>query len=64
LTLPTTTIIVVGTSHMVFTNLIMTTHVNRITNQPPMNSMDVGRYRSTNAINPIGGYRKPFIVIA
>ncbi len=49
---------------MVFTNLIMTTHVNRITNQPPMNSMDVGRYRSTNAINPIGGYRKPFIVIA
>ncbi len=30
--LPTTTIRVVGTPQMVFTNLIMTTHVNRTTN--------------------------------
>jgi hypothetical protein len=38
LTLPTT-IRVVGKLQMVFTNLIMTTQVNKIVNQPPMNSM-------------------------
>jgi hypothetical protein len=34
---------------MVFTNLgIMTTHVNKIANQPPMYSIVIGRYISTN----------------
>jgi hypothetical protein len=33
-TLPIITIGVVGTLQMVFTNLTMTTHVNRITNRP------------------------------
>jgi hypothetical protein len=43
LTLPTTTTKVVGTPQMVFTNpIITTTHVNRIADQPLMNSMDVG----------------------
>ncbi len=35
--LPIVTIGVVGTPQMVFTNLIMTTHVNRIVDQPSMN---------------------------
>jgi hypothetical protein len=39
LTLPTTIIRVVGKLQMVFTNLIMTTQVNKIANQPPMSSM-------------------------
>ncbi len=54
---------VVGTPQMVFTNPIMTTHVNRIKNRPPMNSMATGRYRNVNVVNPKGGYQKPFIVI-
>jgi hypothetical protein len=48
---------------MVFTNPIMTTRVNKIENQPPMNSMATGRYRNVNVVNPKGGYQKPFIVI-
>jgi hypothetical protein len=44
--LPTTIITVVGTPHMVFTNSIMTTDVNKTTNQPSMNSMVVGGYKS------------------
>jgi hypothetical protein len=55
-TLPTTTIGVVGTPQMVFTNLIMTTHVNRTTYQPSMSSMAIGGYRSVNVANLIGGY--------
>jgi hypothetical protein len=39
---------------MVFINLIMTTHVNRIANQPPMNSMVAGRYKSANVMNMRG----------
>jgi hypothetical protein len=50
----TTTI--VGTPQMVFTNLIVTTHVNKTTNQPPMNSIVAGRYKSINVGNPKGGY--------
>jgi len=34
----------------------MTTHVKRTTNQPLMNSMDVGRNKSAEAMNPIKGY--------
>jgi hypothetical protein len=47
---------------MVFTIPTMTTHVNRTTNQPLMNSMDVGKYRNVNAMNPRGGYQEPFVV--
>jgi len=63
-TLPTTTIGVVGTSQMVFTNLIMTTRVNRIVDQPPMSSMAIKRYKSANAMNLRRGYRKPYVVSA
>ncbi len=46
---------------MVFTNLIMTTHVNRTTNQPLMNLMSIGRYKSAYAMIPRGGYQEPII---
>jgi hypothetical protein len=45
---------VVGTPQMVFINPIMTTHVNRTTNRPPMSSMVIRKYKSTNAKNPRG----------
>ncbi len=47
---------------MVFTNLIMTTRVGRTANQPPMSSITTRGYKSTNFINPRGGYQKPCIV--
>ncbi len=56
LALPTTTIGVIGTLHMVFTNLIMTTHVNKTTYRPLMNSMAVGRYKNVDVANLRGGY--------
>jgi hypothetical protein len=62
-TLPTTTIGVVGTPQMVFTNLIMT-NVNRTIDWPLMNPMVVRGYKSANVVNPRGGYWKPFAVIA
>jgi len=62
LTLPTTTNGVVGTPQMVFTNLIMTIHVNRTTNRPLMTSMVVGGYKNVDATNPRGGYQKPYVV--
>ncbi len=49
---------------MVFTNPIMTIHVNRTVDQPPMNSMAAGGYRTTNAVSSKQGYRKSFVVIA
>jgi hypothetical protein len=55
-TLPTTIIGVVGTPQMVFANSIMITHVNRITNQPSMNSMAAKGYKIANAMNSKGGY--------
>ncbi len=55
-TLPIVNIGVVGTPQMVFTNLIMITHVNKTTNRPLMSSMVVGRYKSTDVVNPKGGY--------
>jgi len=56
------TIAIVGTPQMVFTNPIMTIHVNMTTNQPPMSSIATGRYKSTIVENPIGGYQEPSIV--
>jgi hypothetical protein len=47
---------------MVFNNPIMTTHVNRTIERPPMSSMAIGGYRSANVMNPRGGNRKPSIV--
>jgi hypothetical protein len=55
-----TTIRVVGTPQMVFTNPIMIIRVNMIIYQPPMSSIVVGRYKSTNVGNPRGGYGEPF----
>ncbi len=54
-TLPTIITRVVGTPQMVFTNLIMTIHVNNIANQPLMNSMAIGGYRSIDVANRKGG---------
>jgi hypothetical protein len=39
---------------MVFTNSIMTTHLNRIADQPLMNSMVVGGYIGADVMNLIG----------
>ncbi len=47
---------------MVFTNPIMTTHVNRIVDRPLMSLMVAKRYKNVNATNPKGGYQKPFVV--
>ncbi len=59
MTLPITTTGVVGTPQMVFTNPIMTTHVSRIEDQPLMNSMDAGRCRNVDVMNPKRRYQKP-----
>jgi hypothetical protein len=61
MTLPITTTGVVGTPQMVFTNPIMTTHVNRIINRSPMNSMAIGNYKSVDAMNPTRRYRKTLL---
>ncbi len=47
---------------MVFTNLIMTIHVNRTSDQPLMSSMSIGRYKSVDVTNPRGGYQEPFAI--
>jgi len=47
---------------MVFTNPIMTIHVNKTTNRPPMSSIVVGGYINTYAGNLGGGYKKPFVI--
>ncbi len=47
---------------MVITNPILTIHVNRTTDQPPINSIVVGRYKSTYVENPKGGCREPFVI--
>jgi hypothetical protein len=62
-TLPTTTTRVVGTFQMVFTNLIMTPHVNRM-QKPLMSSMAIRRYKSVDVANPKGGYQKSFAITA
>jgi len=53
---------VVATPHMVFTNPIMITHVNKTINQPLMNSMVARWYISIDARNLRRGYQKPSIV--
>ncbi len=63
MTLPTTIIGDVGTPQMVFTNPIMTTHVNRTIDQPPLSSMVVGRYISADVTNPKRGYWEPYVII-
>jgi hypothetical protein len=47
---------VVGTPKMVFTNLIMTTHMNKITNRPSMNSIATKGYINTYVEILKGGY--------
>jgi hypothetical protein len=56
LALPTVTTKVVGTLQMVFTNPIITTHVNKTANQPLMSLMVAKRYRTAGVTNPKGGY--------
>jgi len=63
LALPTIINGVVGTLQMVFTNLIMTIHVNKTTDRPLMSSMAIGRYKSANVTNQRGGYQEPSIII-
>jgi hypothetical protein len=62
-TLSTTIIGVFGTPHMVFTNMIMITHVIKITNRPLMNSMVAGRYKNAYVMSPKGGYQEPSYII-
>jgi hypothetical protein len=64
LALPIATITIIATLQMVFTNPIMTTHVNRTTNGPLMNSMVAKGYKNVDAMNPKRGYQKPCTVIA
>jgi hypothetical protein len=59
--LPASNTKVVGTPHMVFTNPIMTIHVNKTVDQLLMSSIAIGRYRSTDAKNLRGGYQEPSI---
>jgi hypothetical protein len=44
--LPTTTTRIVGTPQMLFTNMIMTTHVNMTRNRPSMSSMAIRGYKN------------------
>jgi len=62
--LPIATIGVIRTHQMVFTDPIMATHVKRIANRTPMNSMVVGWYINIDAENPKGGYQEPSVIIA
>jgi hypothetical protein len=41
---------------MMFTNPIMTTHVNKNPSRPSMSSMVVGRYKSVDVTNSKGRY--------
>ncbi len=47
---------------MVFTNPIMTTHVNKIADRPSISSMVDGTYKSVDATSPRRGYQKPYVV--
>jgi hypothetical protein len=60
--LPITTTGVVGKPQIKFINPIMTSHVNRIVDRPPMSLMVVGGYKSANAVNPRRGYQEPFAI--
>jgi len=54
--LPTTTIGIVETPRMVFTNLIMNTHVNKIVDEPSMSLITIGGYKGIDVENPKEGY--------
>jgi hypothetical protein len=56
LALPAAIIGVVGIPQMVFTNPIMTTHVNKIVDRPLMSSIATGRYKSVDVVHLKGGY--------
>jgi hypothetical protein len=43
---------IIRTPHMVFTNPIMTIHVNKTIEQPPMNSIVARGYKSIDVENP------------
>ncbi len=60
--LSTTNIRVARTPHMVFTNIIMTTHVHKTINKPPMNLIAIKRFRNTNVEDLKGGYQRPFVI--
>jgi hypothetical protein len=47
---------------MVFTNPITTTHGNRTTNQPLMNSKAVGRCRNADVVHSRRGYLEPITI--
>jgi hypothetical protein len=64
LALLATTTGVVDILQMVFTNLTMAIHGNRITYRPLMRSMVVGGCRSINVVHSRGGYREPFVIMA
>ncbi len=40
----------------------MTTHVNKIVEWPPMNSIDVRGYKNANVENLREGYWEPFVI--
>ncbi len=54
---------VVGIHQMVFTNLIMTTHVNKTAHRPLMNLMAVKRHKSGDVVHSKGRYQKSIVVI-
>ncbi len=62
LTLLATITGVVDIPQMVFFNPITTTHMNRTTDRPLMNSMPAGGYKSVDVMHPRKGYWKPFTV--
>jgi hypothetical protein len=53
---------VVGTLQMVFTNMIMVIHGNKIANRPLMSSMAIGGCRSVDVVYSRGGYQESVVV--
>ncbi len=47
---------------MVFTNIIMTTHVHKTTDKPPMNLIATRKYRNINVESLKRGYWGPFVI--
>jgi hypothetical protein len=56
LALPTTITKVVGILQIVFTNPIIAAHGNRITYQPLISPMAIGRCKNANVVHLRGGY--------
>jgi hypothetical protein len=55
---------VVGILQMVFTNMIITIHVNMIADRPLMSSMVAKGYKNADVLHPRGRYQKPFVITA